>query len=579
MIVQVRILEAIKPKFASIDRIFSPQEPPDEPELQSNQKQQHHEPIDYNDGPGVWPTEDVENVKEPLGMMHEKYHAFLTQASIDDVERNFYKKNIGIAPPAPPGSGTTPPPPAGPPVQTKIPRTLILTAFFDEKDVTLDEFLKYQEWIDPTLTQGFAQWAKLNAGPGKEFEVKFFNLNAAREYLQEHYKKEMLWAFDAFDIYTMKSDLFRLLFLYREGGVYCDWKVGPTVGWDKLLEMAFSGTEKFRSPRKVTRDPVTGTVVAEEKMQNKDDIGLIFACQEFSFSFGVKDPYFFESFPAIKQLPDWPNQDSSLQGLMNGFIAAKPLNLLLGDMIYHLFRRAELHSYGNTPWDTTGPIGLYMSLLRADPTKVKRMPEVLQQALARHQLVLAGRKRRTFFRSGGQTSSTQRQGLNNHQNRAQASAPSSLTSSNFSSLLDSAEWTIQRQARRKNGDVLGKWECSQLQGGPGDAAFLHHNGKGQWFPNREIASSLPENDPEIAKLTVAKMLWSGQAATGGSTRRAGGGWSRDGTKPLPPGIRRHLGGQSYMEAWKERKWFAANCYEEVPGVPWPGVADKEYQCR
>ncbi|CAD7968390.1 unnamed protein product [Amoebophrya sp. A120] len=487
-------------------------------------------------------------------MMHEKYHGFLTQASIDDVERNFYKKNIA------------------PPVQTKVPRTLILTAFFDEKDVTLDEFLKYQQWIDPTLTQGFAQWAKLNAGPGKEFEVKFFNLNAAREYLQEHYKKEMLWAFDAFDIYTMKSDLFRLLFLYREGGVYCDWKVGPTVGWDKLLEMAFSGTEKFRSPRKVTRDPVAGTVVAEEKMQNKDDIGLIFACQEFSFSFGVKDPNFFESFPAIKQLPNWPNQDSSLQGLTNGFMAAKPLNLLLGDMIYHLFRRAELHSYGNTPWDTTGPIGLYMSLLRADPTKVKRMPEVLQQALARHQLVLAGGKRRTFFRSGGQTSSTQeRQALNDHQNRAQTSAPSSSTSSNnLAGLLDSADWAIQPQARRKNGDVLGKWECSQLQGGPGDAAFLYFNGKGQWFPNPEIASSLPGNDPEIAKLTVAKMLWSG---------RAGGGWSRDGTKPLPSGIRRHLGGQSYMETWKKRKWFAANCYEEVPGVPWPGVADKEYQCR
>ncbi|CAD7968398.1 unnamed protein product [Amoebophrya sp. A120] len=391
----------------------------------------------------------------------------------------------------------------------------------------------------------------------------------------------MLWAFDAFDIYTMKSDLFRLLVLYREGGVYMDWKLAPLVGWDKLLEMAFSGTEKFRSPRKETRDPVTGTVVAEEKMQNKDDIGVIFACQDFTFSFGVKDPYFFESFPAIKQLPKWPNQDSSLQGLMNAFIAAKPLNLLLGDMIYHIFRRVELHAYGNTVWDTTGPIGLYISLLRADPrtAKVTKMPQVLQQAtLTRHQPLAGSTTRRTLFRSaGGQTqtsSSTQRQQGSDLSNRAQTSArpPSSnSTSSNLAGLLDSAEWIFERQARRKKGDVFGKWECSQLQGGPGDAAFLVFNGLNHWLPNHEIAYSLPGNDPEIDKLAVVKKVWSGT--------RAGGGWSHGGTEPLPPGIPRHLNGRNYMEDWKERKWFAANCYEEVSGVSWPGVPDKEYQCR
>ncbi|CAD7955094.1 unnamed protein product [Amoebophrya sp. A120] len=539
---------------------------------QPGSQSQHHVEIDYNDGPGVWPTADLENVKEPVGMMHEKYHGFLTQASIDYVERNFYKKTVV---PVPPGGAPPPPPPPQPPVQTKIPRNLILTAFFDEKDVTLDEFLRYQKWRDPTKTEGFAQWAELNAGPGKEFEVKFFNLNAAREYLQEHYKKEMLWAFDAFDTYCMKSDLFRLLVLYREGGVYIDWKLAPVVDWDKLLEMAFSGTEKFRSPRKVTRDPVTKRVVSEEKMQSKDDIGLIFACQDFTFSFGVEDPNFFESFPAIKQLPNWPNQDSSLQGLMNAFIAAKPLNLLLGDMIYHLFRRVELHAYGNTVWDTTGPIGLYISLLRVDPaTKVTKMPEVLQQALARHQLRAA---RRTLFRTGGQMTQTspttqRHQGLINLQNRAQTSAaPNNSTPSNLAGFLDSAQWTIQRQARRKNGDVLGKWECSQLQGGPGDAAFLVYNGGKHWFPNHEIAYSHPGNDPEMDKLAVVKNVWSG--------KHAGGGWNHDGTQALPSDIPRHLNGRNYMEDWKERKWFAANCYEEVPGVSWPGVADKEYQCR
>jgi tetratricopeptide (TPR) repeat protein len=63
-----------------------------------------------------------------------------------------------------------------------------------------------------------ASWPRVCA----DFEYTRFDEPGARNYLQNHYEPAVLRAFQKCRVIAMKADLFRLAFLFREGGVYAD---------------------------------------------------------------------------------------------------------------------------------------------------------------------------------------------------------------------------------------------------------------------------------------------------------------------------------------------------------------------
>jgi len=70
------------------------------------------------------------------------------------------------------------------------------------------------------LIAAHKSWADMNPG----YDIRYFDLEQARRYLQQHFHAVFLRAFDCLPAFASKSDLFRMTLLYREGGWHTDWK-------------------------------------------------------------------------------------------------------------------------------------------------------------------------------------------------------------------------------------------------------------------------------------------------------------------------------------------------------------------
>jgi len=57
-----------------------------------------------------------------------------------------------------------------------------------------------------------------------DYDIRYYNLHLARLYLQRYYHPIFLRAFDCIEAFSGKTNLFRYLLVYREGGFYSDWK-------------------------------------------------------------------------------------------------------------------------------------------------------------------------------------------------------------------------------------------------------------------------------------------------------------------------------------------------------------------
>jgi predicted secreted protein len=115
--------------------------------------------------------------------------------------------------------------------ETRIPR-IIHQTWYD--DVTYDRY--------PQLARLQASW-KTYAG----WEYRFYNDDAARQYIQTHYPSRFLDAYDALIHGAYKADLFRYLVLLREGGVYADIDIMLQGSLDALITSSLS----FFVPRDV----------------------------------------------------------------------------------------------------------------------------------------------------------------------------------------------------------------------------------------------------------------------------------------------------------------------------------------
>ena len=69
--------------------------------------------------------------------------------------------------------------------------------------------------VKGSLAHAHVSWRKLNPG----YVIRYFNLHLCREYLKQYYHPIFLRAFDCIEAFAGKSDLFRTLVVYREGGL------------------------------------------------------------------------------------------------------------------------------------------------------------------------------------------------------------------------------------------------------------------------------------------------------------------------------------------------------------------------
>jgi hypothetical protein len=83
-------------------------------------------------------------------------------------------------------------------------------------------------------------WKEFNPG----YNVKLYSGNECRQYIKTYYDDNMLSYFDKLKPYSYKSDLFRFLVLYNEGGWYSDLRQVCKYSLDELDK---SGHEFYTS--------------------------------------------------------------------------------------------------------------------------------------------------------------------------------------------------------------------------------------------------------------------------------------------------------------------------------------------
>jgi hypothetical protein len=96
----------------------------------------------------------------------------------------------------------------------------------------------HQTWFEPLTTAQYPHLTRLQnswkAAVG--WDYRFYTDDTAREYIQIHYPTRFVEAYDALLPGAFKADLFRLLVLLREGGVYSDIDVQLDTDLNSFLE-------------------------------------------------------------------------------------------------------------------------------------------------------------------------------------------------------------------------------------------------------------------------------------------------------------------------------------------------------
>ena len=101
-------------------------------------------------------------------------------------------------------------------------------------------------------------WKVKNPG----YKIKYYGGKDCEKYLLKHFGKRHLHAFRKLKPYSYKCDFFRFCVVYKEGGVYSDWK---TVCHQPLDSLITSNTKWISSWDVVRPNMVTGFFVCAPK--------------------------------------------------------------------------------------------------------------------------------------------------------------------------------------------------------------------------------------------------------------------------------------------------------------------------
>jgi len=202
-------------------------------------------------------------------------------------------------------------------VQTRIPSVLHRIMFFEKDDITEREYKRSVDkrvWLvfgDSAMLDAYTAWETRNRVAG--FCFRSYNLKDAEAYIDEHFEKPVLEAFQGIQPFAYKADLFRYLVLYNEGGWYADLKLEPVgVSLNELLER-----------------------VALQTRMSPDEVSFVGARQNFGWN-----------------IP-------GAEGIINSFLGAKPRHPVLGDTIVRIVRDAHECRKGLTPWCLSGLLNMF----------------------------------------------------------------------------------------------------------------------------------------------------------------------------------------------------------------------------
>lgn len=123
----------------------------------------------------------------------------------------------------------------------RIPRTI--NKIYFQRDGKFDK----KGMRDERLKRAHDTWPELNPG----YEVRYFNLLHARQYLRQHFHPVFLRTFDCVQAFAGKCNFFRMALLYREGGFHSDWKeacLQPTLLDAISNETNFFAAADFGNP-------------------------------------------------------------------------------------------------------------------------------------------------------------------------------------------------------------------------------------------------------------------------------------------------------------------------------------------
>jgi mannosyltransferase OCH1-like enzyme len=118
----------------------------------------------------------------------------------------------------------------------------------------------FQTWhsktLPPLMAKSVAKIIKLNP----KFNYKLYDDNDCREFIRNHFKPDVLHAYDCLIPGAYKADLWRLCILFIYGGIYMDIKLVCVNGF-KLIEL----TEKEHFVKDRQQNGIFNTMIASPK--------------------------------------------------------------------------------------------------------------------------------------------------------------------------------------------------------------------------------------------------------------------------------------------------------------------------
>jgi len=222
-----------------------------------------------------------------------------------------------------------------------------------QRGITENDFLHV---MDETMLHAYNAWKNENIG----FRFEMYNLEQAEAYIARHYQSNVVAAFQVLQPYAYKSDLFRYLVLYNEGGWYVDLKLGPSAEL-KLSLSALLG----RLADEVYGNSKTGDANSESIDANTDVLQHTAThCNTLQHT-AAKSESLDADIDAIGLVCAGQNMVWNVpgaEGVMNAFLGAKPRHPVLGDTIVRVVDACLARDKGLTPWSLTGPYALYVGL-------------------------------------------------------------------------------------------------------------------------------------------------------------------------------------------------------------------------
>jgi len=118
----------------------------------------------------------------------------------------------------------------------------------------------YQTWYTKDLPEKMRERVNLLKSQNPEFNHHLFDDNDCREFIKQHFRLDVLEAYDSLIPGAYKADLWRLCILFIRGGIYIDIKLVCANGF-KLIEL----TEKNHFVKDRPANSIFNSLIVCEK--------------------------------------------------------------------------------------------------------------------------------------------------------------------------------------------------------------------------------------------------------------------------------------------------------------------------